>query len=82
MDNSLKNALLSYQAALNKHLLVLKEELEVLETAWRSLNDVYEGAAAEEFKEAWRKTIVDFEDSVGKMETILYFLEEITENAN
>ncbi|NES70409.1 MAG: hypothetical protein F6K24_36945 [Okeania sp. SIO2D1] len=81
MDDSLKNALLSYQTALNQHLLVLKEEFEMLETAWRSLNDVYEGSAAEEFKEAWRKTMVDFEDSIGKIETILSFLQEITENA-
>ena len=81
MDDSLKNALLSYQTALNQHLLVLKEEFEMLETAWRSLNDVYEGSAAEEFKEAWRKTMVDFEDSIGKIETILYFIQEITENA-
>ena len=81
MDNSLKNALLSYETALNQHLLVLKEEFEMLETAWRSLNDVYEGSAAEDIKEVWTKTMADFEDSVGKIETILYFIREITENA-
>lgn len=52
----------------------------MLEIVWRLLNDVYEGLVVEDFKEVWIKIMVDFEDFVGKIEIIFYFIWEIIEN--
>lgn len=60
--------------------MVFKEEFEMLEIVWWLLNDVYEGLVVEDFKEVWIKIMVDFEDFVGKIEIIFYFIWEIIEN--
>lgn len=52
----------------------------MLEIVWWLLNDVYEGLVVEDFKEVWIKIMVDFEDFVGKIEIIFYFIWEIIEN--
>lgn len=65
-----------YQAALSQHLLRLKDELEHLENRWRSFHEVYEGEAAEDFAEVWIKTLLDFQDSVEQIQTLIIFLEE------
>lgn len=61
-------------------MLVFKEEFEILEIVWCLFNDVYEGLVVEDFKEVWIKIMVDFEDFVGKIEIIFYFIWEIIEN--
>lgn len=76
MTEQFKSDLETYQAALGHYLLRLKDELEYLENRWRSLNEVYEGDAAEDFAGAWIKTLNDFQDSVEQTQTLINFLEE------
>ena len=45
--------LVEYDRALDIHLGGLQEEFQDLERAWHGLSDVYQGAAAEEFRAAF-----------------------------
>jgi len=78
MTEQFKSDLETYQAALDQHLLRLKDELDFLENRWRSLNEIYEGDAAEDFARTWIKTLANFQDSVEQTQTLIKFLEEIS----
>lgn len=45
-----------YAEALGAHLATVREEFAVLERAWVSLSDVYEGTAADQFREVFLGT--------------------------
>ncbi|MCZ8047541.1 MAG: hypothetical protein GPI90_12745 [Microcystis aeruginosa K13-05] len=81
MDNSRKTALLAYQTALNQYYLILSEELEFLDTAWRSLDEVFQGSAAEEFTVFWTRTLAEMEDSRLEVQKILNFIQEIPDKS-
>ncbi|REJ52233.1 MAG: hypothetical protein DWQ56_23835 [Microcystis aeruginosa DA14] len=81
MDNSRKTALLAYQTALNQYYLILSEELEFLDTAWRSLDEVFQGSVAEEFTGFWTITLAEMEDSRLEVQKILNFLQEIPDKS-
>ncbi|AKV67140.1 MAG: hypothetical protein ACK47N_14280 [Microcystis sp.] len=81
MDNSRKTALLAYQTALNQYYLILSEELEFLDTAWRSLDEVFQGSVAEEFTGFWTRTLAEMEDSRLEVQKILNFIQEIPDKS-
>lgn len=81
MDNSRKTVLLAYQTALNQYYLILSEELEFLDTAWRSLDEVFQGSAAEEFTGFWTRTLAEMEDSRLEVQKILNFIQEIPDKS-
>jgi uncharacterized protein YukE len=45
-----------YAAALDGHLRQVREEFDQLNRAWRALSDVYEGAAADQFRAVFEAT--------------------------
>ena len=53
--------------------MILSEELEFLDTAWRSLDEVFQGSAAEEFTGFWTRTLAEMEDSRLEVQKILNF---------
>ncbi|EPF19940.1 MAG: hypothetical protein EWV58_05910 [Microcystis aeruginosa Ma_MB_F_20061100_S19] len=81
MDNSRKTALLAYQTTLNQYYLILSEELEFLDTAWRSLDEVFQGSVAEEFTGFWTRTLAEMEDSRLEVQKILNFIQEIPDKS-
>jgi len=45
-----------YAASLDAHLGRVREEFDQLHRAWRALSDVYEGAAADQFRSVFEAT--------------------------
>ena len=56
-DPTVLGALLAdYAAALDAHLVAVREEFSHVERAWVGLSDVYEGEAAEQFRSVFLGT--------------------------
>jgi hypothetical protein len=55
--------------------------LEFLDTAWRSLDEVFQGSAAEEFTGFWTRTLAEMEDSRLEVQKILNFIQEIPDKS-
>ncbi|MCW5623979.1 MAG: hypothetical protein KIT73_04575 [Burkholderiales bacterium] len=70
----LSHLLDDYAAALATHLGTVKEEFGQLERAWSALSEVYEGAAADQFRNVFESTagrMQRYEDDAAGLLTVL-----------
>jgi hypothetical protein len=71
----LRAGLEEYRASLGRHLARLSRDYEQVQHCWRALDQEYEGRAAEEFRQRWRKTSEWFKDYESALRTMIAMLE-------
>lgn len=64
-----------YCRALDKHLTNLQAEYQQLDNTWRGFSAVYQGDAADEFREGWMRTAQRFQEYIEQTLRISQILE-------
>lgn len=72
---ALLSGLEEYLASLNRHIDDLQSEYSHLEMVWRRFAGLYEGEAADQFKEGWARTSQRFRDYIEQTSGIKAALE-------
>lgn len=72
----LLNGLKEYRKSLDKHARTMQSEHSKLNARWSSLQRVYEGRAASDFKAHWRKTDQVFKDYMAASQRVRKLLDE------
>lgn len=72
---ALLSGLEDYLASMNRHIEAVRSEYAHLENMWRRFAQVYEGEAADQFKEGWARTAHRFRDYLDHTEKIRMVLE-------
>ena len=72
----LLNGLIDYRATLERHVRQVRDEFAELEIRWRAFSAVYEGDAAEQFKEGWARTTARFGEYVERTAAIARVLDD------
>jgi uncharacterized protein YukE len=72
---ALLTGLEDYLASLNRHIEDLRAEYAHLEMMWRRFASVYDGEAADQFKEGWARTAQRFRDYIDQTDGIKVVLE-------
>ena len=72
----LLNGLVEYRASLARHLQELRDEFQALELRWGAFSTVYDGDAAQEFKEHWARTTSNFAEYLERTTHISRILDE------
>lgn len=65
-----------YHKCLTRHVIQMEQEYQNLERGWRAFSNVYEGAAAEQFRTGWGRTVTGFRTYVEQSQHIMKILEE------
>jgi hypothetical protein len=78
MANSrvLLDGLKEYRHALEQHLSHLRSEYQQLDNRWRQFSVVYEGNAAEQFRNGWVRTSQRFQLYIDETQKISAMLDE------
>ncbi len=76
----LLEALEEYERALNRQALAFRSELEPLRTSWLHLSSVYEGTAAEQFRQGWESTARMLDDYLATTERLLPIIKDRIES--
>lgn len=58
----LLNGLVEYRVSLDRHLRELQAEYDELDIRWNAFSVVYEGDAADQYKDGWARTESRFRD--------------------
>ena len=72
---TLAEALRGYRDALVRHARVLREERALVEPRATALLDVFEGRAAEDFRERWIRTGRRMDEDAERLDRILHLLD-------
>lgn len=72
----LLNGLVEYRASLERHTQQLRDEFAELEIRWGAFSTVYEGDAAQQFKEGWARTTARFDEYLERSAAIARVLDE------
>jgi len=65
-----------YHSSLQRHVMQVRQEFQQLENRWHALGSVYEGTAAEEFRQHWLRTTAGFNEYVNQTQQISGILRE------
>ena len=65
-----------YHRVLGKHLSNLAGEFQQLDNSWRQFSAVYEGDAADQFREGWIRTAQRFQEYIEQTQKISVLLDE------
>jgi uncharacterized protein YukE len=69
-----------YHRVLGKHLSKLMGEYQQLDAQWRRFSAVYEGDAADQFREGWMRTANRFQEYIEQTQKISALLDERIED--
>ena len=69
-----------YRRVLGKHLSELKDEYQQLDGIWRQFSGVYDGDAANQFREGWIRTSHRFQEYIEQTQKISKMLDERIEH--
>lgn len=72
----LLSGLKEYRRALGTHLSRLTTEFQQLDRTWRQFERVYQGDAADQFREGWQRTSRRFEEYIEQTDKISRLLDE------
>lgn len=72
----LLSALEEYHAALQRHLIQLRTDFEILQNRWYGLASVYHGDGADQFKAHWAITVDRFREYQDRTDAIARVLED------
>lgn len=72
----LLSGLKEYRRSLGTHLSRLTTEFQQLDRIWRQFDRVYQGDAADQFREGWQRTTRRFEDYIEQTDKISRLLDE------
>lgn len=67
---------MEYRSSLESHLSQLRDEYQQLEHRWHSFSSVYEGNAADQFKDGWARTTSRFREYIDRSSSIIRILDE------
>ncbi len=68
-----------YRRVLRRHLSNLTDEFQQLDSTWRHFSAVYEGNAADQFREGWIRTSQRFQEYIDQTQKISVVLDERVE---
>lgn len=69
-----------YHRVLGSHLSKLTAEFQQLDSTWRQFSAVYEGDAADQFREGWIRTTQRFQEYIEQTQKISAVLDERIEH--
>lgn len=69
-----------YRRVLGQHLSKLTAEYQQLDNSWRQFSVVYEGNAADQFREGWIRTSQRFQEYIEQAQKISAVLDERIES--
>ena len=72
----LLNGLEEYHRVLGKHIASLSSEYQQLNNNWQQFSSVYEGDAANQFREGWIRTSQRFQEYIAQTQRISAMLDE------
>ena len=75
-SRALYNGLVNYRQTLEKHLADVTSEYEELGNMWSRFSSVYEGDAADQFRQNWMRTTSVFQEYITQTAAINRLLEE------
>ncbi|MBK9926324.1 MAG: WXG100 family type VII secretion target [Anaerolineales bacterium] len=76
----LLSGLEEYHRVLGMHLSKLTAEFQQLDNTWRNFSAVYEGEAADQFREGWIRTTQRFQEYIEQTQKISMVLNERIEH--
>lgn len=71
----LLNLLEEYSRSLHRHLIEVRTEFDQLLGRWYAFDEVYDGEAADQFKEGWGRTSARFKEYTERSEAIATILD-------
>lgn len=74
-SRALLNGLEEYHRVLGKHLSTLSGEFQQLNMTWMQFSAVYEGDAANQFREGWVRTSQRFQEYIAQTQKISTMLD-------
>lgn len=69
-----------YRRVLGQHLSKLTAEYQQVDNTWRQFSAVYEGNAADQFREGWIRTSLRFQEYIEQTQKISVVLDERIEH--
>ena len=72
----LLHGLEEYSRSLEQHTVMLKIQFNDLDSHWRQFSSVYEGDAADQFRNGWTRTNQNFTEYIEQTDRIQKLLEE------
>lgn len=76
----LLSGLIEYRRVLGEHLQTLTANYQQLETDWNRFSSVYEGNAADQFRQGWMRTAQRFREYLEQTRRISDLLDERIEH--